>query len=405
VTVTTLKANIVHRDLNICGGGEGLSLTVMQAIYEMGIEFEITTFEKPNMLRLENSYGKEAASVVQKARNINVISSALSEQVDQIYTEANYRKRYDITINTHGDALPYYNCHFSKNNSLTQCHFPTAKYHIDSQDEQYLKETRVLPIHNGAKNTDITATDSITSKTICFQRLKNSYLNLMRNSVVLTNSEFSKKAILQELEIEALVLSPPVEIEPFRNKALLSDHKDNIVLVLARVVPYKKIENAIAVAKILKKNNIAKGMKIMGNLYDDDFVVGDYYYTLIEMVKDYDLADYISIEINVNIKKVIEVMRHSKVYLHTAPGESFGISTVQAMSAGLIPVVPDVGGHTEFVPRKYHFHNIEEASEIISYAMNTPLKERIQISDSVTKFSTSNYIRSFQQLVKNLRSA
>jgi hypothetical protein len=59
------------------------------------------------------------------------------------YTEANYRKRYDITINTHGDALPYYNCHFSKNNSLTQCHFPTAKYHIDSQDEQYLKETRV----------------------------------------------------------------------------------------------------------------------------------------------------------------------------------------------------------------------------------------------------------------------
>jgi hypothetical protein len=146
-------------------------------------------------------------------------------------------------------------------------------------------------------------------------------------------------------------------------------------------------------------------MKIMGNLYDDDFVVGDYYYTLIEMVKDYDLADYISIEINVNIKKVIEVMRHSKVYLHTAPWRIFWYFHGTSNECCINSCSPYVGGHTEFVPHKYHFHNIEEASKIISDAVNTPLKERIQISDSVTKFSTSNYIRRFQQLVKNLRSA
>jgi len=52
-------------------------------------------------------------------------------------------------------------------------------------------------------------------------------------------------------------------------------------------------------------------------------------------------------------------MRETNIYFHTLAGESFGISTVEAMSAGLIPIVPDIGGHTEFVPRKYQFHTLE----------------------------------------------
>jgi len=42
-----LKANIIHRDLNPCRGGEQLSIAVMQAISDMEIDFDITIFEKP----------------------------------------------------------------------------------------------------------------------------------------------------------------------------------------------------------------------------------------------------------------------------------------------------------------------------------------------------------------------
>ena len=45
---------------------------------------------------------------------------------------------------------------------------------------------------------------------------------MMRKTVVLTNSEFSKRAIKQlyKNEVRPLVLSPPVDVEAFRNMAL-----------------------------------------------------------------------------------------------------------------------------------------------------------------------------------------
>jgi len=41
------------------------------------------------------------------------------------------------------------------------------------------------------------------------------------------------------------------------------------------------------------------------------------------------------------------------------------MSIVEAMSAGLIPVVTDEGGQTEFVQKKYQYHSIEQAVDII----------------------------------------
>jgi glycosyltransferase involved in cell wall biosynthesis len=404
-----LKANIVHRNLNPCGGGERLSLAVMQAISDIGIDFDITTLEKPNVHRIENSFGNKLAAMIEKASNINILQSTLGKESEQPdIVEGKKIRHYDLTINTHSDAFPYYSHYLSKKNSIVQCHFPTAKCHIQSENEDYLKETKVgsvirkVIINDNTIAKTNTTTNTKTHNKEYFQRLKDSYYNLMRNSTVVTNSEFSKKAILEELGIEALVLSPPVDIERFRNRALISKHREDIVLVLSRIVPYKKIENAVAVAKILKGNNIGKGMKIIGNLYDDDFVVGNYYSQLLQMVKEYNLEDYVSFEINVNFEKIIDIMRHAKVYLHTMSGESFGISTVEAMSAGLTPVVPKVGGHTEFVPHKYQFDTLEKASEIISSAFNVPYSERIQISNSVKKFSISNYTITFQRLVNSL---
>jgi glycogen synthase len=95
-------------------------------------------------------------------------------------------------------------------------------------------------------------------------------------------------------------------------------------------------------------------------------------------------------------------MCESKVYFHPLPGEPFGISTVEAMSAGLIPVVPDLGGHTEFVPLRYQFRTFIEAVESVAIAMDASFSERIRISDSVRRFSTSNYIKRFQQIAKKL---
>jgi hypothetical protein len=47
---------------------------------------------------------------------------------------------YDITINTHPDSAPYFRPSFSKNNSIVYCHYPAAKYHIESENIGYLEK-------------------------------------------------------------------------------------------------------------------------------------------------------------------------------------------------------------------------------------------------------------------------
>jgi glycosyltransferase involved in cell wall biosynthesis len=141
-------------------------------------------------------------------------------------------------------------------------------------------------------------------------------------------------------------------------------------------------------------------MKIIGNIdYKYDL---NYYFSLNQMVKDFDLGNYVTFETNVSLNNLLSIMREAKVYFHPMVGEHFGISIVEAMAAGLVPIVADVGGPTEFVPNKYHFHTFKEAVEIISTAFNTAYTERVQISNSVSKFSILNYIEGFQKIVNQV---
>lgn len=104
-------------------------------------------------------------------------------------------------------------------------------------------------------------------------------------------------------------------------------------------------------------------MIIVGNL--DEYNHG-HYISLKEMVDDLNLKDYVRFEIDASIDKLVLNMKKSKVYFHPRSGEHFGILIVEAMSAGLIPVVPDKGEQTEFVPAKYQYNTLEQASQIIS---------------------------------------
>ena len=410
-----MKANVIHGDFNPCGGAERLSLVTMQALLEKGIDFDLTTLKSPDMSKLENSYGKNLVSVMKSINKINVIN--IMEELGQQQQDDHKDYDYDITINTNGDAAPYYHSSFSKDNAITYCHFPSTKYHIDSENIEYLKtdlgmtersnsffdEMEYEGINNPKNyNTKL----QLSRRKEYFKIIKYGYWNLMRNSTVITNSEFSRRAIVNALGLYNIyILSPPIDIETFRNIALMTNgynETNDIILVISRIAPHKKIENAIKLAKILKDNNIGKGMKIVGNLY---YYFFDYYSELKQMVLDLGLTDYITFEINARLDKLISIIRESRVYFHPMVGEHFGMAVLEAMAAGLIPVVPNEGGIIEFVPKKYQYQSIEHAAEIIMYVFNhLPKTERIKISDDINKFSNSHYINGFHKILIELLS-
>jgi glycosyltransferase involved in cell wall biosynthesis len=417
-----LKANLVYSDLNPCGGGERLTLATMQALAEMDIDIELTTLQKPDIIRLENAFGKRLASVIENIKKINILD-AWEEQsiIDNISG-----KDYDLVINTHGDIAPYYHKSISKDNAITYCHFPSAKSFIESEDKAYFEKhivargadafTPARPRYADSSSV-IAATayeDPLTDKAhlgknINSKRqryikwLKEAYKNLMKNSTLLTNSEYSRKAIFNMYGIDdAIVISPPVDVEMFRNEVLSSkshgkvEGEEEIILVTCRIDPLKKIDNALRLAELLKASNIGNGMRIVGSL---EAYYYDYYLHLKKMAKDLNLTDYITLEVNVSLDKLLSLMRKSSIYFHPKPAEHFGMSIVEAMSAGLVPIVSDVGGQTEFVPSQYQFHTLEDAAKIVSSAFDAPFSERAAISDSVTRFSASNYIKCFKQLL------
>jgi glycosyltransferase involved in cell wall biosynthesis len=103
-------------------------------------------------------------------------------------------------------------------------------------------------------------------------------------------------------------------------------------------------------------------MIIVGNVYRTDM---DYLQLVRSMIEDNGLNKYVKLEVGASFKRLLYLMGISKVYLHPLAGEPFGISVAKAMAAGLIPVVPHISGNSEFVPQKYHYNKLEQASEII----------------------------------------
>ena len=414
-----MKANVVHGDFNPCGGAERLSLVTMQSLSEMGIDFDLTTLKSPNMSKLENSFGKNLVSVLKKADKINVISilEELWQHQQQHLREHEDNYNYDITINTNGDAAPYYHSSFSKNNAITYCHFPSTQYHIEFENSEYLRTdlgmtewTNTISkgeSHEGYQdnnNNKLKETElQISKRKYYFEIIKYGYQNLMKNSLVVTNSEFSCRAIANIFKLDDIrILSPPIDIETFRNISLMTNgdnEKKDTILVISRIAPHKKIENAIKLAKILKDNNVGKGMKVVGNLYHYFF---DYYSGLQQMIVKLDLTEYITFEINASLGKLLSIIRDSSIYFHPMVGEHFGMSIIEALAAGLITVVPKEGGASEFVPQRYQYDTIKCAADIITHILNhLPKKDRISVKD-LSKFSNSHYIAGFQTILNEL---
>jgi glycosyltransferase involved in cell wall biosynthesis len=372
-----LIANIVHISLNARGGGERLAVATIKAISSMGIDVELSTLERPDMQLIHDAYGTSLEADLKRIRTLNILQECQT-------------RKYSLTVNTHGDMLPFYRKDFTRENAITYCHYPIAGYLIDCDDPDYsvvLQNLCLLGMPPAVRNG------------YC-DMVRSTYVKMMLNSTVLTNSEFSRKAIFKTFGIDSIVLPPPVEVDMFSNACLASEDRDDSLLVISRFHPSKKIENAIHLAKLLHQNETGVCMNIVGNMPPDGI---GYYSYLNDLVKHYDLEDFIRFEINLRFDRMLDLMSRSKVYIHPLPGEPFGMSTMEAMSAGIIPVVPDIGGHTEFVPAKYQFHTYGQGVEAVARALSAPASERIKLSQSTRKYSVTNYIKKFQQKIAEVR--
>lgn len=64
------------------------------------------------------------------------------------------------------------------------------------------------------------------------------------------------------------------------------------------------------------------------------------------------------------------------------------------MASGLTCVVPAIGGSTEFVPQKYQYHSIPEATEIVTKILVA--NKTNKVSKTLESLNTSNRASTIQ---------
>jgi len=175
----------------------------------------------------------------------------------------------------------------------------------------------------------------------------------------------------------------------FRGKEFFS-LKENGVLSFQRINREKGIDLVLDLARNSKENFIIAGAVNKG---DED------YYDELNRNK----PDNVHIFPNPSEDEKENLFLNAKVFVHTNRKEHFGISIVEAMSHGLVPVVPRSGGPwIDIVERGkfgFGYSDLEELAQVLDQAMRTSERERLEIAESTKRFSPEVFSDTLKSII------
>lgn len=371
-----MKAVILHHTLNSQGGETTFALSVIDSLHELGYKVELVTVQPPDLDALARQYGRGV-----------VIDSIISLSPIKIGYFGIYQKLLtillgmrikdaDVVINTHGDAFPL---RITDVPYLLYVHFPTSllssgqfasKYNSSVLWKIYFKPYQVLAASLMRRN--------------------------IKNGLLLTNSHFSKNALKTLFpSTEPQILYPPVDTGRFY-PAFTSSVRERRVLTVSRFSAEKQLQRAVEIASQVKDANF----EIIGSLSAAN---RKYFSHLDSLIKSYGLEDRFSLRPNAPHEQLLETMARSSVYLHTMAGEHFGISIIEAMAAGLVPIVPSYGGCAEIVPPENRYSTVDQAVELIQRNLKSTEKDRETVRNMSEQFSTDCFTRKLASCITNAR--
>jgi glycosyltransferase involved in cell wall biosynthesis len=179
---------------------------------------------------------------------------------------------------------------------------------------------------------------------------------------LVANSRFSRLGIRQHTRNEVEVVHPPVNASSF-SRVRDERRREATVVACGRFSPEKNFESVLAVAKKVPEARFV----ILGTF--SGALSLPYYGRLRALKESGDLG-------NVSIYKssysaMLSMYASSTLFLNSTINESFGLSVVEAMASGLVPVVHRSGGPwtdiLDGVEGTYGFsyESVEEAATII----------------------------------------
>ncbi len=205
-------------------------------------------------------------------------------------------------------------------------------------------------------------------------------LDYIKQSTIITNSNYTKNAIKSAWGMDSVVIYPPCPQYSFPlNDAQV---KEDVVCSIGRFTEEKRYETILEVARRLPDVKF----ELVGSITPDKA------WYLDNLQKN--SPKNVVFHINATVDEKIDVLKKSKVMLHGFIGEHFGIAYVEAMSAGIIPVAHDSGAAKidAIIEEKYRYNNIEEAVDSVKIALSSwSISESQRLREYAKKFSAESF--------------
>ena len=208
-----------------------------------------------------------------------------------------------------------------------------------------------------------------------------------KNVHIITNSQYTAGMVREDTGRESTVIYPGVDIEKFRVR---DQTERSGVASVGTFTKYKYYEITCDVMTRLESP-----YTIMGQMRNSKERA---YHDMLR-------TKYPSVQLvpNVSVKEMRDRLWSTKVYLH-ARIEDFGISVVESIAAGCVPVVPDAGGIKETVPvsdLRYTPNDLNAMREKVEKALAGEYDHHMPLLQKhVERYDISVFQKSFLDFVK-----
>lgn len=351
-----MRAGIYDPYLDTLGGGERYTLTFANSLAKLGYEVDIFWNDQSIGKKIKERFGFDVDG-------LNFVDNIFSKDKK---TKKRLMQDYDLIFFVSDGSVPYLG---AKRNIL---HFQ-------------------VPFHG------------ISGKSF-FNRLKFRKIDL-----IVCNSLFTKKVIDKEYGVHSDVLYPPVDVESFK---LLK--KENLIVYVGRFTSFLHSKRQDVLVKSFIKmfkeeKEKVKDWKLV--LAGVDKEGKEYVSKLKEMAKGYP----IQILTNPHFNDLKQLYGKAKIFW-TAAGygfdeqkqpekmEHFGITTVEAMACGCVPIVINKGGQKEIVEDSKNGFLWETEQQLIDKTLRLMENENewVKLSKEAQKRSLVFSEKEFYERIKKL---
>lgn len=343
---------MVHPRMSVMGGGERVAIHTLLAALKMGYDVSLLS-EEFNARKFEDFFG--SFGLFNNVRRLTFpefhpkLGRKMALYQRLYYYQKQFRKvlrtasPFDIVIGTQDVGyIPSISAP-----TVQYCYFPEYFSHLESHPSSLLWRIYYGPARLYYRN-----------RVSCVDRF-------------ISTSDYTKGFVKTVWGRDSETIYPPCPVDLYSVK---DNVREDQVVTVGRIVPEKRMDLFVQIACKHPKTKFV----IVGSLAEKD----KQYYVRLQHSAPANLSFVLS-----PLRKVKDILARSKIYVHCTENEHFGITIVEAMAAGCVPVVHNSGGPREIVTEDvgYRWLSIEQAATYIQNLIDNDTLCRSKSSKAIMR--------------------